>query len=67
MSSQQIDSTLFLLKSDGSQLAQNDDISPGNFNARIVVTLPESGVYTVIANAFEPGESGSYTIRATAQ
>lgn len=67
MSSQQIDSTLFLLKPDGSQLAQNDDISPGNFNARISVTLPESGVYGVIVNAFEPGESGSYTVRATAQ
>lgn len=67
MSSQQIDSTLFLLKPDGSQLAQNDDISPSNFNARISVTLPESGVYGVIANAFEPGESGSYTVRATAQ
>lgn len=67
MNSQQIDSTLFLLKPDGSQLAQNDDISASNFNARIVVTLPESGVYGVIVNAFEPGESGSYTIRATAQ
>jgi serine protease Do len=67
MSSQEVDSTLFLLKPDGSKLAENDDISPSNFNARIVVTLPESGVYGVIANAFEPGESGSYMVRATAQ
>jgi len=67
MSSGEIDSTLFLLKPDGSKLEQNDDISPNNFNARIVVNLPENGVYTVIANAFEPGESGSFTIRATAQ
>ena len=67
MNSQEIDSTLFLLKPDGSKLEQNDDISASNFNARITITLPESGAYTVIANAFEPGESGSYTIRATAQ
>ena len=67
MSSQQVDSTLFLLKPDGSKLAQNDDISPSNFNARIAVTLPESGAYLVIVNAFEPGESGSYIVRAIAQ
>jgi serine protease Do len=67
VSSGEVDSTLFLLKPDGSKLEQNDDISPNNFNARIVINLPENGVYTVIANAFEPGESGSYTIRATAQ
>ncbi len=67
MNSQEIDPTLFLLKPDGSKLAENDDISPSNPNARITVTLPATGVYLVLANAFEPGESGSYTIRATAQ
>jgi serine protease Do len=67
MSSQEVDPTLFLLKPDGSKLAENDDISPNNPNARITVTLPATGVYLVLANAFEPGESGSYTIRVTAQ
>ncbi len=67
MSSREIDPTLFLLKPDGSRLAENDDISPSNPNARITVTLPATGVYLVIANAFEPEESGSFTIRATAE
>ena len=64
MTSKQIDPSLFLL--DPAQrklLAQNDDISPKDFNARVVVTLPKDGTYIAIANAYEAAESGSYSLR----
>jgi serine protease Do len=34
-------------------IAENDDISPKDFNARLTVTLPENGVYYLLANTFE--------------
>ncbi|WP_414567567.1 hypothetical protein [Nostoc sp. CCY 9925] len=45
-------------------MAENDDISPKDFNARLSVTLPEDSVYYLLANTFEAGESGSYSLRA---
>ncbi|RCJ41944.1 hypothetical protein A6769_38465 [Nostoc punctiforme NIES-2108] len=65
MDSQQIDPQLYLLLPSKERLiTQNDDISPNNFNARLTVTLPENGVYYLLANTFEAGESGSYSLRA---
>jgi serine protease Do len=65
MDSQQIDSHLYLLLPAKERLiAQNDDISPKDFNARLTVTLPENGIYYLLANTFEAGESGSYSLRA---
>ncbi|WP_392533670.1 trypsin-like peptidase domain-containing protein [Nostoc sp. C117] len=65
MDSQQIDPHLYLLLPAKEQLvAENDDISPKDFNARLTVTLPENGVYYLLANTFEAGESGSYSLRA---
>lgn len=66
MTSKQIDPALFLVSSRKDKLIDNnDDISPNNFNARLVVTLPEDGAYYIIANAFERGESGEYNLKAT--
>ncbi|MHC5828842.1 MAG: hypothetical protein ACYT04_76295, partial [Nostoc sp.] len=31
----------------------------------LTVTLPENGIYYLLANTFEAGESGSYNLRAT--
>ena len=70
MSSKQIDSNLYLLlpaKDEEKLVAQIDDISPQDFNAKLTVTLPESGVYYLLANTFEPGESGIYSLRAVAK
>lgn len=65
MTSSQIDSHLYLLLPGKEKLvAENDDISPNNFNSRLTVTLPENGIYYVLANTFETGESGSYNLRA---
>jgi serine protease Do len=71
MSSDRIDSSLWLLKLDSQgqpiPVEKNDDISPQNFNAKLVVTLPEDGIYVILANAFEQGESGDYILRAWLQ
>ncbi|MBO3463351.1 trypsin-like peptidase domain-containing protein [Aetokthonos hydrillicola Thurmond2011] len=65
MASQQIDSHLYLLLPAKEKLVgENDDISPKDFNARLTVTLPENGIYYLIANTFEAGESGNYSLRA---
>jgi serine protease Do len=66
MSSKQVDSNLFLLHLPSKKLiAQNDDISAKDFSARVSATLPESGVYVVLANAYEGEEAGEYQIWAT--
>ncbi|MEQ9234379.1 protein kinase domain-containing protein [Coleofasciculus sp. E2-BRE-01] len=66
MSSKAFDPYLILRQSDGSQLAYKDDISPMDFNAKIVVTLPKDDIYTVIARSSAPGEVGSYSLKAMA-
>ena len=66
MNSNQIDPSLFLVSANKKKvIEQNDDISPTNFNARLVAILPEDGIYLVVANAYGRGESGKYSIRAT--
>lgn len=62
MTSDQIDSYLILLAPDGRDLAQDDDAGGGK-NARMTATLPADGTYTVLANAYQPGETGRYTLR----
>ncbi len=62
MSSREIDSYLILLSADGSELAQDDD-SGGEENARIIVTLPQDGTYTFLANTYEAGQSGEYQLK----
>lgn len=65
MTSQQIDPSLSLLLPGKEKLvAENDDISPTDFNATLSATLPEDGIYFIFANTFEAGESGNYSLRA---
>ncbi|HLO49827.1 MAG TPA: trypsin-like peptidase domain-containing protein [Kamptonema sp.] len=61
MKSQDIDPYLILLGPAQRELAQDDD-GGGNKDARIVVTLPADGTYTILANSYEARESGSYTL-----
>lgn len=67
MESSEVDAYLMLAGPDGSKVGENNDEVPGNNNARIQLTAPSSGTYTVFANTYRPGESGAYTltIRAT--
>lgn len=61
MSSQEIDPYLILLSPGGEEVAQDDD-SGGSPNAKMVVSLPESGIYTLIANSYAGGQSGTYRL-----
>lgn len=65
MTSVEIDSYLILLDPNGNDLAQDDD-SGGGTNARLFVTLPRDGIYLLMANAYEAGQTGSYNLRAVA-
>lgn len=70
VNSQQLDPSLLLILPDqqqGKVIAQNDDVSPQNFNAELETVLPQDGVYVVITTAFETGETGTYEIQANLQ
>lgn len=62
MTSTQVDAYLEVLDAQGELIAANDD-SGGGTDALLVVYLPESGTYTIRANAFSAGETGSYTLQ----
>ncbi|NER25867.1 MAG: hypothetical protein F6J96_35275 [Symploca sp. SIO1C2] len=64
MSSQEFDPYLVLLNPNHSELDSNDDVSPKDWNAKIVVELPKDGYYTVIARSSVEGESGAYKLKA---
>jgi serine protease Do len=73
MTSQKINSILSLYQlvesSEGTglkEIAENDDRGPGDFNAQIQTRLAEDGVYLIIASSQEGGETGNYSLRATA-
>lgn len=65
MTSGAIDPFLILIGPNGEEVAQDDD-GGGNANAKIVVALPASGKYTLVANSYQGGESGDYRLQATA-
>lgn len=61
MTSDEFDTYLGLLGPSGEVVAENDD-SNGTTDSEIVVTLPTSGTYTVIANAYDQTGRGSYSL-----
>ena len=61
LTSSEFNSYLILLDPEGKKIAEDDNAGSGN-NARIIVTLPTSGTYTIIANAYKAGETGNYTL-----
>jgi hypothetical protein len=73
MSSNNFDTYLYLLRPDGTVLAENDDIdtssNPPNLNSRIppngFVTLPFTGAYSILATSFAPESRGAYTLTLT--
>ncbi|MEL6352810.1 MAG: PPC domain-containing protein [Cyanobacteria bacterium J06627_28] len=62
LESNDFDPYLILLDPNGQRISENDDISRTNQNARVVVTLPTTGVYTAVANSYESGRNGNYFI-----
>ena len=69
MNSTAFDTVLYLLSPSGTELAFNDDIdrstNPPNRNSRIVFTLQQSGVFSILANSFAPEGRGAYTLSLT--
>lgn len=63
MTSNEIDPSLLIFSQEREEIiAQNDDMSPGNFNAKLQVELPENGEYIIIARAYSVGETGEYKL-----
>ena len=60
LTSEAFDAYLFLLGPTGTLVAENDD-GEGT-NSRLVVTLPDSGEYTILANAYTAGAIGAYQL-----
>jgi lysyl endopeptidase len=71
MTSSAFDTVLYLLNPDGSVLAADDD-GGGGTNSRIPAgsgffTLPATGSYTILANSFDAGATGPYSLTLSEQ
>ena len=61
VASESMDTYLILLGPDGLELARDDD-SAGNLDARVVVSLPSAGSYTLVATTFSSGTIGDLSV-----
>jgi serine protease Do len=61
LNSSEFDAYLILLDPDNKKIAEDDDGGDGN-NARISITLPTSGTYTIGLRTKKAGELGNYTL-----
>jgi hypothetical protein len=66
LDSASFDAFLFLVSEDLQTLISLDDDSGGPPNARIQMPIG-AGTYVVLANSFNPGETGPYTLTLTFQ
>lgn len=62
LTSADFDTYLILQNSVGENLFTNDDINNADTNSAIVLVLPETGSYQVLANALYEGEGGNYQL-----
>jgi S1-C subfamily serine protease len=62
LESEDFDTFLVLMNETGEVVAQNDDASSSNLNSLITITLPASGTYRILANAFDNTGRGDYTL-----
>lgn len=62
LSSPDFDTYLLLVDQNGSLVDQNDDIARGNTNSRLVVTLRQTGIYTVVVNAYDETGRGRFVL-----
>jgi len=61
VASESMDTYLILLGPDGLEVARDDD-SGGNLDARVVVSLPSAGPYTLVATTFSSGTTGDLSV-----
>ena len=63
MISDEIDSLLVLMDTEGVEIAKNDDVDVNNFNAKIDMELPKDGKYLVSTQSSQKKELGTYILR----
>lgn len=63
--SNDFDPYVILLDARNQKIGESDDISEDDINARLTVTLPEDGAYSVLANSYDDVGLGDYTITIT--
>lgn len=61
MLSRDLDAYLILISGESDLYIQDDD-SAGDFNARLETTLPDDGIYFILANSYAEGEEGNYSL-----
>lgn len=57
--------TYLMIRGPGGFSLDNDDGPSMGLNSQLEVTLPQTGVYTITATSYAPGETGPYTITMT--
>ncbi|OAB59325.1 hypothetical protein AY600_19305 [Phormidium willei BDU 130791] len=62
LDSSDFDTYLILIGPDDQPLAENDDRTSGDTNSELVLTLPATGTYRVVANAFDSRGRGDYQV-----
>lgn len=67
LESRDFDTYLMLYDNDASMVSKNDDAFEGTgTDSKIVLDVPETGRYVVVATSLGPGETGRYNLRAEA-
>lgn len=67
LESDDFDTMLILVNSEGEKIAGNDDISEGNSNSRIDMTMPETDSYMLLVTSYEIEGQGDYRLAAIPQ
>ncbi|NJR57728.1 MAG: tetratricopeptide repeat protein [Cyanobacteria bacterium CRU_2_1] len=62
LESVEFDPYLILMDAQGQTLGENDDVDQDNFNAALIITLPQNGTYRVLVNAYNAESQGHYTL-----
>lgn len=62
LNSSDFDTKLFLVSGQQQKLGENDDVSSGNTNSRIQVTLPYTGKFYILVTSYEARDTGSYQL-----
>jgi hypothetical protein len=62
LESDDFDTFLILVGPDNQVIGQNDDASASTLNSALTVTLPATGTYRIVANAYEQTGQGTYTV-----
>jgi hypothetical protein len=65
LESMDFDPYLILVDPNQTIIAENDDANTSSQNSQLTITLPQNGIYTVIANAYREEGQGEYTITVT--